>query len=516
MRAPFLCTVLDALDIPYNLDFVKKLSESEPFANSLFGLSLMLRRYRVPNECVKFDYKNTILKRGRKPFVVIYKGMFVVAKFDNNSYVSLKWQSGSLSTVKIEEFLENWDGVALIPEPDAESKEPDYSLHRRHSFINTLKRRGLIGLAAFMVVLAVVTNSIAGHWMWWCVLLIDLAASGVCFMLLQKDLHIKNQFADRICGLAKESHCEDVTNSDGGTLFGIFKLSEVGFTFFSVNSLYLLLYPASIPIMALTAALVLPFSFWSIWYQKFKVKSWCVLCLCTLAAMWLQALIFLIGGEYSRIHLHAAPLLWLFSGYGLTILLVDRAMTLIRERLNMKHNRRMHDQLKYNTKVINAFLDDKSAIDVSDKACSSIIFGNPEADTQITVFSNPYCGPCAAMHAHIKDLPGSTVGVRYVFTYFSEDLNDINRYIIAAYRQLGPARTWQLLNDWYDGGKKSGKDFFAGMNLDPEAPEVTAEFEKHTVWRKDDRLFGTPTIIVNSRILNKPYTIDDFPYISKM
>lgn len=102
MRAPFLCTVLDALDIPYNLDFVKKLSESEPFGNSLFGLSLMLRRYRVPNECVKFDYKNTILKRGREPFVVIYKGMFVVAKFDNNSYVSLKWQSGSLSTVKIE------------------------------------------------------------------------------------------------------------------------------------------------------------------------------------------------------------------------------------------------------------------------------------------------------------------------------------------------------------------------------------------------------------------------------
>jgi len=161
-------------------------------------------------------------------------------------------------------------------------------------------------------------------------------------------------------------------------------------------------------------------------------------------------------------------------------------------------------------------MDEKSVIDVSESACSSIIFGNPDADSQITVFSNPYCGPCATMHEYIKDLPGSTVGVRYVFTYFSEDQSDINRYIIAAYRQLGAVKTWQLLTGWYDGGKKSGKEFFAGMDLDIEAPEVIAEFEKQSKWRQNIRLNGTPTIIVNGRILEQPYSIDDFPYIHKI
>lgn len=516
MQRPFLNTVLEALEIPCNPNFVKKLSEEEPFANSIFGLSAMLRRYNVPNECLKFDNKEDILEYSGFPIVVIYKGEFGVVSFNGKDSLSIRGSNGHFVTLKTDEFLDNWDGVALIPSPDEESKEPDYSVHRRDRRISLFKHRGLIVIAAFMVLLAIAANSMAGQWMWWCVLLIDLAATGVCFMLLQKDLNIHNRFADKICGLAKESHCEDVTKSDGGTLLGLFKLSEVGFTYFAVNSIFLLLYPASIPVMALTAVLVLPFSFWSVWYQKFKVKSWCVLCLCSLAAMWLQALMFLLDGQYSHLTVEVLPALWLIAAYGLTILLVDRAMTFVRERMRMKYTKKRYDLLKYDTKVINAILDDKSVIDVSDSACSSIVFGNPDADSQITVFSNPYCSPCAEMHEHIKDLPGSTVGVRYVFTYFSDDKSDINRYIIAAYRQLGAVRTWQLLTQWYDGGKKSGKEFFAGMGLDPDAPEVIAEFKKHSKWRQDDRLVGTPTIIVNSRILDRPYTIDDYPYLQKI
>lgn len=54
------------------------------------------------------------------------------------------------------------------------------------------------------------------------------------------------------------------------------------------------------------------------------------------------------------------------------------------------------------------------------------------------------------------------------------------------------------------------------MGLDPDASEVVAEFKKHSKWRQDDRLVGTPTIIVNSRILDRPYTIDDYPYLQKI
>lgn len=515
MHKPFLSTVLDALNIRYDSDFVKKLSESEPFGNSLFGLSVMLRRYNVPNECLRFDTKDEIYSYDSNPFVVIYKGEFAVVSFHGRDNFTLLSGKGHVYTIKNDEFFENWDGVALIPYPGSDSEEPDYAAHRRDSRVRHLKHWGLIALAAFMVLLAVATNRMDGDRMWWCAFAVNIVGSVICFMLLQKDLNIKNRFADKICSLAKESHCEDVTNSDGGTVLGLFKLSEIGFTYFAVNSICLLFYPTSVSIMALTAAIVLPFSFWSVWYQKFKVKSWCVLCLCSLAAMWLLALTYLVGGAYTHLHIGLVSALWLLSAYGIVILLVDKAMAFAKGRRSMKYSRRMYDRLKYDTRIIDAILNDQSEIDVSEDACSSIIFGNPDADSQITVFSNPYCGPCANMHEHIKSIPGPTVGVKYVFTYFSEDRSDINRYIIAAYRQFGADRTWQLLTDWYNGGKKSGKEFFAGMDLDIDAPEVIAEFEKHSAWREDKRLTGTPTIIVNSRILEEPYTIDDYPYIPK-
>lgn len=528
MKNSFFQTLLTSLGVQHTSEYTNTMFENQPFADTLFGLSIMLKKYKVPNECVRLTDKEEFLQQESKPFVAIYNGQFKIISFENDK-VAIQDAQGRKFKINKDEFSKNWDGVALIPYPDAESQEPDYNRHRAYSRVRRFKEFGLMAVLVFMAVLAIASNGFVDSLMWWCVLSIDILGTGVCFMLLQKELHISNRFADRLCGLAKESHCEDVTNSDGGTIFGLFKLSEIGFTYFAVNTLFLLLYPASISVIAITAAVVLPFTFWSLWYQKFKVKSWCVLCLCSLAAMWLQATAFFAGGQYSHLSITWESTLWLLSAYGLMILALDKVMEYIREYKMLKVIRRNYNRLKYDSKVIDAFMDEESRFDVSPEACSSIIFGNPEADTQIIVFSNPYCGPCAAMHEHIKDLSGKDIAIKYIFTAFTEEKAEINKYIIAAYQKYGADRTWQLLTDWYTGGKEAGKEFFAemarkgarvgnplsgGMALDIDTPEVAAEFNKHKAWARDPRLMGTPTILVNGKALQSPYTIDDYVYIA--
>ena len=90
----------------------------------------------------------------------------------------------------------------------------------------------------------------------------------------------------------------------------------------------------------------------------------------------------------------------------------------------------------------------------------------------------------------------------------------INRYFIAAYQTLGASRTWQLLTEWYAGGKLKNEEFFNGLNLDITADSVTAEFEKQQKWREETGLTATPVILINGHKLPAEYSVDDLEYLS--
>ncbi len=347
------------------------------------------------------------------------------------------------------------------------------------------------------------------------VIAVNIFGIGVSYLLLQKQLHIPNKFADKLCGLAKESHCEDVTQSDGATFLGLFKLSEIGTSFFGVNLIVLIFAPHYAPALSIIAAVVLPFSFWSIWYQKVKAKSWCVLCLLTLLLMWIQAGLYLVGGLYVCISTVFMPLALLCISYFITVFVINRIMWLIELKRKGATWKGEFHYLKSLNYVIDAYCTNAKHYNVSIENCSSLYFGDDLAPHLITIFSNPYCGPCAQMHKRVEGYPGENVRIQYVMTFFSADRSIINKYIIAAYQQLGASRTWELLTDWYDGGKQQGETFFDPFNLDITTDEVTKEFEKQLKWSKNDSLYGTPTVLVNGTAVEYPYEVSDyilFPY----
>ncbi|MDE6461380.1 MAG: hypothetical protein K2L32_01215 [Muribaculaceae bacterium] len=286
---------------------------------------------------------------------------------------------------------------------------------------------------------------------------------------------------------------------------------KVGGGFFFVNTAALLFFtPASIYFLALISVCVLPFTFWSIWYQKFKAKSWCVLCLYTLALMWLQAIVYFAGGTFDMVSHQWLTALYLIAGYAIAVLALNRLMSVLENDRNGERWHTEYNRLKANDNVIKAFESDADRFATDQERCSSLVFGNPDAANQITILSNPYCGPCAKMHERIKNLPGNAVSIKYTFAYFASRGDRINRYMIAAYQQLGARRTWDLMTDWYNGGKIRGEAFFDGLGIDPDTEAVEAELDKHARWRQDDRLYGTPTVLVNGREIVYPYVVEDY------
>lgn len=79
-------------------------------------------------------------------------------------------------------------------------------------------------------------------------------------------------------------------------LFGVFSWSEVGFGYFSVSLASLLLFPHMWPALALCNVCCLPYTVWSIWYQRFRARHWCTLCVGVQSTLWALFFCYLSGG----------------------------------------------------------------------------------------------------------------------------------------------------------------------------------------------------------------------------
>ncbi|MBD5351333.1 MAG: thioredoxin domain-containing protein [Bacteroides sp.] len=501
------------LGIKHNNNKLNEILRSTPYLNSMYGIGIALSKYKIDNKCVRLVHKDAV--RDIPMGIIIFNGQFVVLQCSDKDGCILHLNKNKTQHISTQELYAGWNGVVTIIQPKESSITSEYSSNKEKSKTNYIVICGIILLAAFITI-SVLNHHHFYSWALLLVMVVNVLGIGVSFLLLQKQLHIPNKIADKLCGIAKDSHCDEVTQSKGATFLGFFKLSEIGSSFFVVNIITLIFVPLFANALSVIAIIVLPFSFWSIWYQKVKAKSWCVLCLLTLALMWIQAGLYIAGGYY----------VWNNSTIVLTITLLgiayiimgiflNRIMWLIeRDRKNSIWEGEFN-YLKSQNYVVDAYLAQTKPFNVSTENCSSLFFGEEDALHVITVYSNPYCLPCALMHKRIEGFPGINVKIQYVMTYFTDEYSIINKFIIAAYQQLGAEKTWKILTEWYATGKTQGVVFFAKYNLDIATDSVAKEFEKQNAWSNDNKLYGTPTVLVNGYEIEYPYEVSDymlFPY----
>ena len=79
--------------------------------------------------------------------------------------------------------------------------------------------------------------------------------------------------------MLKQGDCNNILTSEYSQLLGIISWAEIGFSYFVFNLLVILLNPSWVRYLCIMNLFTLPYTFWSIWYQKYKMKTWCILCL---------------------------------------------------------------------------------------------------------------------------------------------------------------------------------------------------------------------------------------------
>lgn len=289
---------LNELGVPYTQEYSEKRFRNMSF-RSLFGLSKLLEQYGVEGEGIKLASPGDITKL-TPPFIAKTGGGLVIVTGITDENINYLTQ-GVAEKMPLNEFLDAWCGTVFLAYPDHNSCEPDYKRHCRDIFFAKAKKWALLGSIIALFLYLFISNGIYRHVSTVLLTAIDILGLYLTYLLLQKSLKIKSRVAEHVCKVLQEGGCDSVLETKASKFFGIFSWSEVGFAYFSVSLSALLIFPQWICYLALCNLCCLPFTFWSIWYQKFRAKAWCTLCVSVQCLLWLLFFCYMAGGWFKGV-----------------------------------------------------------------------------------------------------------------------------------------------------------------------------------------------------------------------
>jgi hypothetical protein len=232
----------------------------------------MLSDYGVENKGTKIENKEEYIYNIEVPFIAHFGGNFVIVYQIDSVKVCCLW-NGKKMSLPITDFFNAWSGIILLAEPSENAIEPHYKEHKKKELLNLFRTITCSASVCLLLILAFFKNALFTN-IGICLLsLLNLIGVYTGYLLVLKQLHIHSEYADKICSLFKQSDCNDVPESKAAKLWGTFGWSEIGFGYFIANTLILLFLPHFISYLSIINILVLPYSLWSIWYQKAKAKQ---------------------------------------------------------------------------------------------------------------------------------------------------------------------------------------------------------------------------------------------------
>lgn len=326
-------TFLNSLGVPYTEEYSDRQLRRMPF-KSLFGFSRLLTSYGIPNAAFSLADKKGLAKIDT-PFLAQKGHTFVVVtdvteSTDNTQFTYIS--DGVTSTAPDNEFLADCTGVVLQAYPDSSSREPEYTHHHIAEIAETSKRSLLYASLIILIVAGFIASGMWRHLSTIFLSAVNLAGLCVTWLLILKSLKVKSAAADSVCGVLQTHGCDHVLEDKASSFFGIFSWSEVGLAYFSVSTLILFIFPEALPQLALVNACCLPFTVWSIWYQKFRIKTWCTLCVITQTLLWCQFFCYLLGGWWHGLFPLHLSILLIGVAYLGVMLLLNAVCTFIKSK----------------------------------------------------------------------------------------------------------------------------------------------------------------------------------------
>jgi uncharacterized membrane protein len=511
--------MLQYLNVKHTTQSSNKFYNEHPHKYNLYGISKMLSDYGVKNVGYKIEDKESNIFNLPTPFVAFFGGSFIpVIKISSNN-VHYNWNGKGVS-ITHEKFLQGWQDIALFAESDNNSIEPNYRENKRKEIFATTGKWLLFMLVVGVVIFQYTSKQLFENLGVSVLLVFNFIGVMLGCLLVLKQMRFNSSYSDKICSLFKIGDCNNVLETDAAKIFNLISWSEIGLGYFISNVILLLYTPELISFFVIINICALPYTLWSIWYQKFKAKQWCSLCLGVQGLLWILFFTNILFGLIQLPDFNLANILKICLCYLIPPLTINILASRLSEGNKTETITQELNSIKSNEDVFIALLKEQPRYEVNHKA-SRILWGNPDSDILVTIITNPHCEPCSKLHARIEKLlesSGNNLCIQYIFSYFEKykELVSSNLFMIGAYMNNELPKTKKIYNDWFGNGKYSRDEFFETHKVLIDSYGVKEEFHKHEDWVKMNSIRATPTILVNGYKLPDNYTIEDLEYFKEL
>ncbi len=414
-------------------------------------------------------------------------------------------------------FLEKWDGVAIIIEPDELSGESDYNDKRKVEIINNalLPATILIFLLASFyglyindlfspnpngtVLLALIITHLAG-------LLFSV-------LLLRQELDLKTKFTEKLCHISTNADCDAVTKSKASRIFGSITWADAGVAYFIGGLVNLFLAPVAntLDLLLLFSILALPYPVFSILYQWLKVKKWCPLCLSVQFVIVMESLLAFNVFKISGLTIVSfIPVLIIFSVVFIIVLLMKFLFLSDREKNHLKLESL---KMKRDKEVFLFKMRKGKRIEIP-YGKYALIFGNKKSEVLVSVFLSFSCSACANKFGSIlKLINNNKIKVQLILSPAKDEISV--QFMKKVYRMMMDGQNIKIPEElalWYKTKISERYKLLQEKLINDDNEGFEEMMEYNLMLFKTGKVVEVPSVFVNGYPLPFSYLLDDLSY----
>ncbi|MFB9841174.1 vitamin K epoxide reductase family protein [Mucilaginibacter ginsenosidivorans] len=492
--------------------------EKHPEYPSMLAISDVLNWFEIDNAAYRIETSE--LAEVPVPFIAhTLKNDFVVVSKISAGELTVSDHKQKNYKIPVKNAAQFFDGVVLAVQPSLSG----YGYPPKNTWSAIFKYKDvIIYLLAGIVLSGILLNNHYFTNLSWQVALLTISKTTglvTSILLLVQSIDKNNPLIQTLCTGNGKSDCNAILSSKAAKLFSWLSWSEVGFFYFAGTLLALLFSNgsvASLQVLAFLNLVSLPYTFYSIFYQARTAKQWCVLCCTVQALLWIEFIPLVTFLKSPVLLPGVSQWLSILACLALPVATWILLKPLLLKAQQLKTLKPQLQKFKYNKELFDTALQSqpKYALPSDDW---SIVLGNVEAATIITMVSNPYCPPCSKTHQELDNWLGrlDDIQLRIVFTADNTENDNktpVVRHLMALNETGDKALIKRALHDWYE---QKQKDYNAWADVYPVQLDENQYYKlnEQKAWCEMAEVKATPTLLINGYVLPADYQVEDIKYM---
>ena len=442
-------------------------------------------------------------------------GYITINKIADNQVEWLHDKMG-IRRESIADFSQKWQGITLLAQPNENSGEANFTKKRKLEIIENSRNPFIISGLLLILGYSVWNNfmglSIENPNSFYAFMITKFAGVMVSSFLIWYSIDANNSFLKSVCEINSKTNCGTILNSEAAKIFGWLTWSEIGLFYFTGGFLALVFsnnLTETLLILKWLNVLALPYTVWSIYYQAFVAKEWCVLCLSVQLLLWvefftLSQISFSLNSEMidSFINLSlcflSVAILWAFFKKPLQN----------SERFGEVYN--TLQKIKFDPDYVHGILSKERMLPPIFQGMKVLAMGNPNADNVITLALSPSCASCGrAFHEVYKLVTSNNQFRTEILFATSNEANNMGGQVARMILSLPNNQMEEAAIKWFQNMKQDQQKW---INQFEKINDFEGSFHQmtfHLRWLELAGISAAPAIFLNKAELPSIFGVQD-------